>query len=134
MVKQTGYGFASASPHDIQLSTPEIVKQGGRYGVRIKAVAPSIHMIKVDVESMFEPIIGSKEQSEELVSYLLRDQESDPQAIWESDIFGRKLADIIKDGMNSKLSMIPETARVRSQGILTKLINRGKGNVIAIVL
>ena len=134
MVKQTGYGFASASLHDIQLSTPEIVKQGGRYGVRIKAVAPSIHMIKVDVESTFEPIIGSKEQSEELVSYLLRDQESDPQAIWESDIFGRKLADIIKDGMNSKLSMIPETARVRLQGILTKLINRGKGNVIAIVL
>lgn len=134
MVKQTGYGFASASLHDIQLSTPEIVKQGGRYGVRIKAIAPSIHMIKVDVESTFEPIIGSKEQSEELVSYLLRDQESDPQAIWESDIFGRKLADIIKDGMNSKLSMIPETARIRLQGILTKLINRGKGNVIAIVL
>lgn len=134
MVHQTGYGFASAALQDIQLSTPEIVKQGGRYGVRIKAVAPSIHMIKVDVESMFEPIIGSREQSEELVSYLLRDQETDPQAIWESDIFGRKLADIIKDGMNSKLSMIPETARIRLQGILTKLINRGKGNVIAIVL
>ena len=73
-------------------------------------------------------------ENTELVSYLLRDQESDPQAIWESDIFGRKLADIIKDGMNSKLSMIPETARIRLQGILTKLINRGKGNVIAIVL
>lgn len=134
MVKQTGYGFASASLQDIQLSTPEIIKQGGRYGVRIKAIAPSIHMIKVDVESTFEPIIGSKEQSDELVSYLLRDQEADPQAIWESDIFGRKLSDLIKDGMNSKLSMIPETARVRLQGILTKLINRGKGNVIAIVL
>ncbi len=133
MVKQTGYGFASSSLSDIQLSTPEIVKQQGRYGVKIKAVAPSIHMIKVDVESIFEPIIGSKSQSEELIQYLLRDQENS-EAIWESDIFGRKLSDLIKDGMNSKLSMIPESARIRLQGVLAKLVNRGKGNVIAIVL
>ncbi len=133
MVKQTGYGFASSSLNDIQLSTPELVKQQGRYGVRIKAVAPSIHMIKVDVESIFEPIIGSKSQSEELIQYLLRDSEN-TDAIWESDIFGRKLSDLIKDGMNSKLSMIPESARIRLQGVLAKLINRGKGNVIAIVL
>lgn len=134
MVKQTGYGFASASLQDILLSEPEIVKQGGRYGVKIKAVAPSIHMIKVDVESIFEPIIGSKDQSEELIKYLLRDKDNDAQAIWESDIFGRKLSDLVRDGMNSKLSMIPETARIRLQNILTRLINRGKGNVIAIVL
>ncbi len=133
MVKQTGYGFASSSLSDIQLSTPELVKQQGRYGVKIKAVAPSIHMIKVDVESIFEPIIGSKNQSEELIQYLLRDQENS-DSIWESDIFGRKLSDLIKDGMNSKLSMIPETARIRLQGVLAKLVNRGKGNVIAIVL
>ena len=88
MVKQTGYGFASASLNDISLSKPEIVKQGSRYGVRLKAIAPSIHMIKVDVESSFEPIIGSKEQSEELIRYLLRDDGKDDNAIWESDIFG----------------------------------------------
>lgn len=134
MVKQTGYGFASASLNDIQLSTPEVVKQGNRYGVKLKAVAPSIHMIKVDVESTFEPIIGSKEQSEELIRYLLRDSEHDHQSIWDSDIFGRKLSDLIKDGLNVKLSMIPEAARVRLQDILTKLVNKGKGNVIAIVL
>lgn len=134
MVKQTGYGFASASLDDISLSKPEIVKQGSRYGVRLKAVAPSIHMIKVDVESSFEPIIGSKEQSEELVRYLLRDEGKDSDSIWESDIFGRKLSDLIRDGLNVKLSMIPEAARARLQDILTKLINKGKGNVIAIVL
>ncbi len=133
MVKQTGYGFASSSLHDINLSTPELVKQQGRYGVRIRALAPSIHMIKVDVESIFEPIIGSKDQSEELIQYLLRDAEN-KDTIWESDIFGRKLSELIRDGMNSKLSMIPESARVRLQGVLTKLVNRGKGNVIAIVL
>lgn len=134
MVKQTGYGFASASLQDIQLSTPEIVKQGSRYGVKLKAIAPSIHMIKVDVESSFEPIIGSKEQSEELIRYLLRDDGDDDQSIWDSDIFGRKLSDLIRDGLNAKLSMIPEAARIRLQDILTKLVNKGKGNVIAIVL
>lgn len=133
MVKLTGYGFASASLDEIELSTPEIIKQQNRYGVKLKAVAPSIHMIKVDVESSFEPIIGSKQQSEELIRYLTRDMENS-QAIWESDIFGRKLSDLIRDGLNVKLSMIPETARVRLQDILTKLVNKGKGNVIAIVL
>ena len=134
MVKQTGYGFASASLSDIQLSKPEIIKQGSRYGVKLKAIAPSIHMIKVDVESSFEPIIGSKEQSEELINYLLRDDGIDDETIWDSDIFGRKLSDLIRDGLNAKLSMIPEAARVRLQDILTKLVNKGKGNVIAIVL
>ena len=134
MVKQTGYGFASASLSDIELSKPEIIKQGSRYGVKLKAIAPSIHMIKVDVESSFEPIIGSKEQSEELISYLLRDEGANDESIWDSDIFGRKLSDLIRDGLNAKLSMIPEAARVRLQDILTKLVNKGKGNVIAIVL
>lgn len=134
MVKQTGYGFASASLQDIELSKPEIIKQGSRYGVRLKAIAPSIHMIKVDVESSFEPIIGSKEQSEELINYLLRDEQSNEQGIWDSEIFGRKLSDLIRDGLNAKLSMIPEAARMKLQDILTKLVNKGKGNVIAIVL
>ena len=134
MVKQTGYGFASATLSDIELSKPEIIKQGSRYGVKLKAIAPSIHMIKVDVESSFEPIIGSKEQSEELINYLLREDGSNNETIWDSDIFGRKLSDLIRDGLNAKLSMIPEAARVRLQDILTKLVNKGKGNVIAIVL
>ena len=134
MVKQTGYGFASASLDEIILSKPEILKQGSRYGVKLKAVAPSIHMIKVDVEYVFEPIIGSKEQSEELIRYLLRENDQNESVIWDSDIFGRKLSDLIKDGLNAKLSMIPEAARARLQDILEKLVNKGKGNVIAIVL
>ena len=133
MVKTTGYGFASAQLDEIQLSDPELIKQQSRYGVKIKAVAPSIHMIKVDVESTFEPIIGAKAQSEELIDYLNRDPEH-PEVIWESDIFGRKLSDLIKDGMNQKLSMIPDSARMRLQTVLSKLVNKGKGNVIAIVL
>ena len=134
MVKQTGYGFATASLEDIQLSKPEVVKQGSRYGVKLKAIAPSIHMIKVDVESSFEPIIGTKEQSEELIKYLLREDGINDSSIWESDIFGRKLSELIKDGLNAKLSMIPDAARLKLHDILEKLVNKGKGNVIAIVL
>ena len=133
MVKTTGYGFAGATLADISLSTPELIKSQNRYGVSIKAVAPSIHMIKVDVESVFEPIIGSKEQSEELIRYLLKN-ENDEQAIWESEIFGRKLSDIIRDGLNAKLATIPDAAQMKLQDILCKLVNKGKGNVIAIVL
>lgn len=133
MVKSTGYGFASAQLNEIQLSEPELIRQQNRYGVKIKAVAPSIHMIKVDVESTFEPIIGARSQSEELIDYLNRDPEH-PEVIWESDIFGRKLSDLIKDGMNQKLSVIPDSARFRLQTVLSKLVNKGKGNVIAIVL
>lgn len=87
MVKQTGYGVAVPSLNDMKLENPEIIKQGPRYGVKLKAVAPSIHMIKVDVESTFEPIIGSEVQSKELIDYLMRDYKKDPTSIWQSEIF-----------------------------------------------
>ena len=91
MVKQTGYGVAAPALADMSLDEPEIIRQGSRFGVRLKAVAPSIHMIKVDVESEFAPIIGTEKQSEELVRYLMQDFEDDPLSIWNSDIFGRSL-------------------------------------------
>src|SRR5699024_2682861 len=94
MVKQTGYGIAAPSVEDMMLDEPEIIQQGSRYGVRLKADAPSIHMIKVEVESEFAPIIGTEQQSEELVRYLMQDFEEDPLSIWESDIFGRSLSSI----------------------------------------
>ena len=134
MVKQTGYGFASCPLDEIKLSKPELVRLQNRYGMRIKATAGTIHMIKVDVDTVFEPIIGSKEQSESLVEYLMKDADTDELAIWNVDIFGRKLSDIIQDGLQMKLATIPDGARVRLQAILSTLVNKGKGNVIAIVL
>jgi len=134
MVKQTGYGFASCPLDEIKLSKPELVRLQNRYGMRIKATAGTIHMIKVDVDTVFEPIIGSKEQSESLISYLLKDADVDEMAIWNADIFGRKLSEVIQDGLQMKLTMIPDGARVRLQAILERLVNKGKGNVIAIVL
>lgn len=134
MVKTTGYGVASPSLEDMKLDKPEIIKQGSRYGVKLKAVAPSIHMIRVDVESTFEPIIGSEIQSKELIDYLLKDQEESPSNIWKSEIFGRSLDVIVKEGIQAKLSLMPENARNKLQLTLTKLVNKGSGNLFAIVL
>ena len=134
MVKTTGYGVASPSLEDMKLDKPEIIKQGSRYGVKLKAVAPSIHMIRVDVESTFEPIIGSEIQSKELIDYLLKDQETDPTNIWKSEIFGRSLDVIVKEGIQAKLSLMPENARHKLGQTLTKLVNKGSGNLFAIVL
>ena len=133
MVKQTGYGVAIPRIEDLKLDTPEVLKHGSRYGVKLKAVAPSIHMIRVDVESTFEPIIGSEVQSKELVNYLLRDQE-DPQAIWKSEIFGRSLDNIIQEGIQAKVAMMPENIRYKLQNTLTKVVNKGSNNMIAIVI
>ena len=134
MVKQTGYGVASPTLADMKLDTPEIIKQGSRYGVKLRAVAPSIHMIRVDVQSTFEPIIGSEIQSKELINYLMKDYETDPQNIWRSEIFGRSLDVIVQEGIQSKISLMPENIRYKLGQTLTKVVNKGSNNLIAIVI
>lgn len=134
MVKTTGYGVACPTLSDMKLDTPEILKQGSRYGIKLKAVAPSIHMIRVDVESTFEPIIGSEMQSKELINYIMKDYDNDADSIWKSEIFGRSLDVIVKEGIQAKLSMLPENARFKLQQTLSKLVNKGNGNLFAIVL
>ena len=134
MVKQTGYGVATPSIDDMKLDKPEIIKQGPRYGVKLKAVAPSIHMIRVDVESTFEPIIGSEVQSKELIDYLLKDQESSPKEIWKSEIFGRSLDSIVQEGIQSKINLMPDNIRFKLQNTLSKVVNKGSNNLITIVI
>ncbi len=134
MVKTTGYGVANPTLSDMKLDPPEIIKQGSRYGIKLKAVAPSIHMIRVDVESTFEPIIGSELQCKELIDYITKDSDSDPTNIWKSEIFGRSLDEIVKEGIQAKLSLTPENARFKLQNTLTKLVNKGGGNLFAIVI
>ena len=132
MVKQTGYGIASPTLDDMKLDPPEIIKQGSRYGIKLKAKASSIHMIKVDVESTFEPIIGSELQSKELINYLTQNKEGND--IWKSEIFGRSLDVIVQEGIQAKLSMMPDNVRFKLCQTLTKIINKGSSNMIAIVL
>lgn len=134
MAKSTGYGIVYPDLKDMKLDTPEIIKQGSRYGVKLKAVASSIHLIKVDVESTFEPIIGSELQSKELIDYLMKDYETDPSSIWKSEIFGRSLDVIVKEGIQAKLSLMPDTTRFKLGSTITKIVNKGSNNLIAIVL
>ena len=134
MVKQTGYGVATPSIEDMKLDKPEIVKQGPRYGVKLKAVDPSIHMIRVDVESTFEPIIGSEVQSKELIDYLTKDKDKNPNEIWKSEIFGRSLDSIVQEGIQSKINMMPDNIRLKLQTTLGKVVNKGANNMITIVL
>ena len=134
MVKQTGYGFALPLNDDIELSEPMIIKQGPRYGMKLVSKASTIHMIKIDIESTFEPIIGSKEQAEAFINYLNSHGENNKEAIFDCDVFGRKLGDLIYEGMSVKLNGMNESACLRVQEILGKIVNKGKTNVIAIVL
>ncbi len=130
MVKQTGYGIATPTIDDMKLDKPEIIKQGTRFGVKLKAVAPSIHMIRVDVESTFEPIIGSEVQSKELIDYLTKNDND----IWKSEIFGRSLDSIVQEGIQSKINLMPDNIRYKLQNTLTKVVNKGSNNVITIVI
>ena len=134
MVKQTGYGVATPSLNDMKLETPEIIKQGPRYGVKLKAIAPSIHMIRADIETEVSPIVGSEKQSEELVNYLLSEFENDPQKIWESNIFGKSLHELVNEGLQNKLYRMPEDAQLKLQDTLERIINEGSGGLICIIL
>jgi stage IV sporulation protein A len=133
-VKQTGYGIAVPNVGDMTLQTPEVIKAAGRYGIKLKAIAPSIHLIRVEVESSFEPIIGSEEQSKELINHLMSEYEKDPLKIWESEIFGRKLSEVVNDGIRAKLYSVPETVQLKYREALTKVVNNGRGGIIAIIL
>lgn len=133
-VNQTGYGIVSPSVDELTLEEPEIMKQGSRFGVRLKASAPSIHMIRADIETEVNPIVGTEKQSEELVHYLLNEFESDPKKIWESNIFGKSLHELVNEGLHNKLCRMPEDARMKIQETLTKIINEGSGGLICIIL
>lgn len=134
MAKKTGYGICYPTLKDMRLENPEIIKSGNRYGVRLKAKASSIHMIKVDVESTFEPIIGSELQSKELINYIMKDYEANPESIWKSEIFGRSLEVIVKEGIQAKLSMMKDNTRYKLSSTVTKIVNKGTDKLIAIVI
>lgn len=133
-VKNTGYGIVYPTVEEMTLEEPSIVKQGGRYGVRLRASAPSIHMIRAEIETEVSPIVGSEKQSEELVNYLLSEFELDPTRIWESNIFGKSLHELVNEGLNNKLSRMPTPARLKLQETLERIINEGSNGLICIIL
>ena len=133
-VKEKGYGVVAPGVDEMVLEEPEIFKQGGKCGVKLKASAPSIHIMRVDVNTEVNPIVGTEQQGEEMVKYLLSEFESDKQGIWETDFFGKSLNDLVREDMASKLGGIPEDAQNKVRRTLGKMVNEGRGGMICILL
>ena len=130
----TGYGTVTPQKQEFKWEQPEIIKQGGRFGVSLKATAPSIHIIRADIETEVAPIVGTESQSKDLITHLLSKADSDPALIWESDIFGKSLYDLVNDGLQTKLSQMPDQAREKMQETLQRVINEGTDGLICIIL
>ncbi len=133
-VKDTGYGLVAPQLTEMKLEEPEIVKQGNRYGVKLKASAPSLHFIRADIETEVSPIMGTEKESEEMLKSLLEEFETDPSKIWQSNMFGKSLEVLVKEGLQNKLYRMPEDVQVKIQKTLQKIINEGNGGLICIIL
>ncbi len=133
-VRETGYGLVTPTMSELTLQEPEIVQQGSRFGVKLKANAPSLHMIRVDIETEVSPVVGTEKQSEELVRYLLEEFENDPQSIWNTNFFGKSLHELVREGLSNKLMRMPTDAQEKVQETLSKIINEGNGGMICILL
>ena len=133
-VQQTGYGIVMPSTEELTLEEPEIVRQGGRYGVRLRASAPSIHLLSANIRAEVNPIVGSEKQSEELVHYLLSEFRDAPEKIWETNIFGKSLSELVREELSHKLSRMPDDARSKIRETLEKIINENAGGLICIIL
>ncbi|NLW48138.1 MAG: stage IV sporulation protein A [Firmicutes bacterium] len=133
-VRDQGYGVVQPILSEMVLAEPELIKQGNRFGVKLKASAPSIHMIKVDIMTEISPIVGTEKQGEEFLQYLTEEFEKDPSRIWQTDFFGKSMNDLVKEGIQSKLARMPENAQEKLQETLTKILNEGSGGLICIIL
>ena len=133
-VDERGYGIVMPDVNELKLEEPEIVKQAGGYGVRLRAGAESIHMMRANIETEINPIVGTEAQSEELVKYMLREFEEDPRRIWESNMFGKSLYELVNEGLHTKLQNMPDDARAKLSETLERIINEGSGGLICIIL
>ena len=133
-VRATGYGLVAPAMAELTLEEPEIVRQGSQFGVKLKANAPSLHLIRVDIETEVTPVVGTEEQSADLVRQLTDEFETDPQKVWETSFFGKSLDTMVREGLNNKLLRMPQDAQEKVQQTLTKIINEGDGGMICILL
>ena len=133
-VKETGYGLVPPLLEEMSLQEPEIMKQGGRFGVRLRASAPSLHMIRVDIQTEVSPVVGTEQQSEEMIRYLMDGFEQDPQKLWGSNLFGKPLSELVREGLSNKLMHMPSDAQIKMQQTLEKIINEGSGGMVCILL
>jgi stage IV sporulation protein A len=130
-VNATGYGVVMPTAEEMKLENPEIVRKGGAFGVKLKAGAPSIHMIRVDIDTEISPMVGDEKQSQELISYLTAES---PEKLWQSNIFGRSVYELVRDGLNAKVVRIPDDVRGKFRGTLSRIVNEGATGLICLIL
>ena len=130
-VRATGYGVVGPGPEELKLEKPEVLKKNGSYGVKLRAMAPSIHMIRVDVDTEISPMVGGEEQSKELIEYL---GGQEPEKLWQSNIFGKSVYDLIQEGLNAKLLRLPEDVRTKFRGTLGRIVNEGATGLVCLIL
>ncbi|HJD00057.1 MAG TPA: stage IV sporulation protein A, partial [Candidatus Dwaynia gallinarum] len=133
-VRETGYGLVAPQLSEMKFEEPEIIRQGTRYGVKLKASAPSLHLIKADIQTEISPIMGTERETEELVKSLLEQFENDPSSMWQSNMFGKSLEVLVKEGLQNKLYKMPEDVQAKIQKTLQKIVNEGSGGLICIIL
>ena len=130
-VKATGYGVVMPTADQMQLQTPEIVRKGGAFGVKLKAGAPSIHMVRVDIDTEISPMVGDEQQSKDLISSLT---EQDPEKLWQSNIFGKSVYELLQEGLAAKVLRLPEDVRGKFRGTLNRIVNEGASGLICLIL
>ena len=130
-VKATGYGVVQPSAEDMQLEKPEVIRKGGAFGVKLKAGAPSIHMMRVDIDTEITPMVGDEKQSRDLIAHLTGE---DPEHLWQSNIFGKSVYDLIQEGLTAKLLQLPADVRGKFRGTLTRIVNEGATGLICLIL
>lgn len=133
-VNEGGYGIVMPEVEDLRLEEPKIVKQAGGYGVKLRAAAQSIHMIRANIETEISPMVGTEQQSEDMVKYLLKEFEEDPRSIWGSNMFGKSLYELVNEGLHTKLEHMPEESRKKLSETLERIINEGSNGLICILL
>ncbi|HBI26342.1 MAG TPA: stage IV sporulation protein A, partial [Peptococcaceae bacterium] len=133
-VQELGYGVVTPSLDEMILEEPELIRQGNRFGVKLKASAPSMHIIRADISTEITPIIGTEKQCEDLVRYMLEEFEDDPAKIWQKDIFGKSLHDLVREGIQNKLHRMPDNAQEKLQETVQRIVNEGSGGLICIII
>ncbi len=133
-VRATGYGVVMPTSEEMHLEVPEIVRKGSAYGVKLKASAPSIHMLRVDIDTEISPMVGDEKQSQELLSFLTGEYEGSPEKLWESNIFGKSVYELVSDGLTAKLLKLPDDVREKFRGSLNRIINEGASGLVCLIL
>jgi stage IV sporulation protein A len=133
-VEKNGYGIVTPNLIDMRFNEPEIIKRGNQFGVKLKASAPSIHMIRADINAEVSPVVGTEKQSMEVVTFLQEDFDRDPNSIWETEFLGRSLHDLIQESISNKLYRMPDSAQLKIKDTIEKIVNEGSGGLICIIL